>query len=179
MNRLALFARVGAVLAAGCVGGLGPSNAGDSPTGATDAPGDQLPDLTLSLPDGPKERPERPAELNRSSVRAYVHDFQYRYAYNSLWFSEYTEVTLDCSVASVTERREGYNVTVSCTGYSNTGGSTENGTATELHADYFTQAFVYYIDQDSTLRTGDGGGPDGWHPTATPTAQPTLTGDSG
>lgn len=178
MNRAALTALVGAVLLAGCVGGLGPSTGGESPANATDTPDDELPDLTLTLPDGPKERPERPAELNRSTVRDYVLDFEYRYAYNSLWYSEHTEVNLDCSVDSVTEHRQGYNVTVSCTGYSNTGGATEDGTATVLHADYFTQAFVYYVDADSTLRTSDGGDPEDWQPTATPVEQPTPTGDS-
>lgn len=178
MNRVTLIALVGAVLAAGCVGTLGPSNAGDPTANATDAPDEQLPDLTLSLPDGPKERPERPAELNRSAVGAYVLDFEYRYAYNILWYSEHSDVNLDCSVQSVTEYREGYNVTVSCYGYSNTGGSTEDGTVTELHADYGRQTHVYYVDADSTLRTGSTGEPDGWRPTPTPVEQPTSTDDS-
>ena len=54
---------------------------------------------------------------------------------------------------SVTERDAWYEAEVSCTGYSNTGGETAgNETATELHADWFTQPFVRSVDADSLIR---------------------------
>ena len=66
-----------------------------------------LPPGDVDFPDGPKERPDRPVTLNESSVRDYVRTHEYRYAYNSLWYHEYSEVTLACRVDGVTERSWG------------------------------------------------------------------------
>jgi len=79
-------------------------------------------------------------------VGAFAKTHEYRYVYNRLWYSEHTEVTLDCTLGGVTERDGWYEATVSCTGYSNTGGET-NGTETVAphHADWFTQTYVYSV----------------------------------
>jgi len=55
----------------------------------------------------------------------------------------------------VTERDGWYEATVSCTGYSNTGGET-NGTETVAphHADWFTQTYVYSVKEHSLIRVG-------------------------
>lgn len=111
-----------------------------------------LPPGSVDLPDGPKEPPERPATLNESSVRGYVSTYEYRYAYNSLWINEHTDVTLDCRVDSVTDRSWGYEAVVTCTGYSNTD-VPENSTASPgPHADWFTQSYRYRVSRDATRR---------------------------
>jgi hypothetical protein len=85
-------------------------------------------------------------------VREYVRAHEYRYAYNSLWINEYTEVTLDCRVDDVTRRSWGYEAVVTCTGYSNTD-VPEDATATPgPHADWFTQSFRYRVSEGATER---------------------------
>lgn len=116
-------------------------------------PATPLPNETVSLPEGPKVAPERPAELTAETVRRYAHTFEYRYVYNALWYDEYSDVTADCEVDTVERVDVGWQAIVTCTAYSNTGGPTD-GTAspTELHADWFTQSFTYLIDENSTVR---------------------------
>lgn len=132
-----------ALLSAGCVGGpLGSASPTSTPPSGEPA----------VLPDGPKEQPDRPEDLTRSSVRAYVHDFEYRYAYNSLWINKYTEVVLECRVDDLTERAWGYEAVVTCTGYSNTK-VPDNATATPgPHADWFTQSYQYLVTAEATYR---------------------------
>jgi hypothetical protein len=144
-----------ALVTAGCAGtptdeptttptGRSAGSASPSPTGP--------PSGTVDFPDGPKSAPTRPPTLNESSVREYVRAHEYRYAYNSLWMGEYTEVTLDCRVDGVTRRAWGYEAVVTCTGYSNTD-VPENSTATPgPHADWFTQSFRYRVSADATER---------------------------
>lgn len=85
-------------------------------------------------------------------MREYVRAFEYRYAYNSLWVNEYTEVTLECTVRSVNRTGYGYEAVVTCTGYSNTE-LPENATGTPApHADWFTQTYRYRVDGNATLR---------------------------
>jgi hypothetical protein len=146
---------------AGCLGGpLGsgsPTPAG-SPSPSLTPSATPVTDLTgesVELPDGPKKRPERPATLNESSVRAYVHTFEYRYAYNSLWVNERSEVTLECEVEAVNETAYGYEALVTCSGYSGpdesyTGNETDTPTPVP-HADWFNQTYRY-VDGDTTLR---------------------------
>ncbi|WP_226011195.1 hypothetical protein [Halomicrobium salinisoli] len=151
------------VLSAGCVGGPGATATSESPTGespttttvpTTDAATPPA-DGEVAFPDGPKDRPERPSNLTEDSVGEFVRTHEYRYAYNQLWYSEHSEVTLDCEVRSVTARNGWYEAVVSCTGYSNTGGDRPGTeTATEVHADWFTQTYVYYVDEDSIVREG-------------------------
>lgn len=130
-----------ALTTAGCTG---PEMGTSTPT--------PLPQGSVDVPDGPKEAPERPAELNESSVREYVETFEYRIAYNSLWVNEYTNVTLACRVDSVSEQSWGYEAVVTCTGHSNTD-VPENATETPgPHADWFTQTFRYRVSEDATHR---------------------------
>lgn len=146
------------VVAAGCVGGplAGSSSpTGDSPrspqptTADTPSPGDPV-----TFPDGPKERPERPATLNGSSIREYVRTLESRIAYNSLWYGEGSDVELECSVESVSERSSGYEAVVTCYGYSNTRGTVDGSTATgtTLHADWGSQSFRYRVSANATTR---------------------------
>jgi hypothetical protein len=137
-----------ALTTAGCVGTEGASVSATE-TGTTSTP---PPQGSVEFPDGPKDPPERPARLNESSVRAYVSAVEYRIAYNSLWVSEHTEVSLSCRVDGVAEEPWGYEAVVTCTGYSNTDGP-ENATATPgPHADWFTQSFQYRVSADTTRR---------------------------
>ncbi|SDM53772.1 hypothetical protein SAMN04487949_1999 [Halogranum gelatinilyticum] len=127
-------------------------SAAQSSESATATP---LPDRTVALPDGPKTRPDHPDSLTLETARTYARKFEYGYVYNSLWYSESTEVTLSCEVVDAREVDVGYKVVVSCTGYSNTGGGGEsdgNTTATMVHADYFTQVYTYLLDEDSVVR---------------------------
>lgn len=135
------------LVTAGCAGAPADgSTATDTPTDASPPSGD------VDFPDGPKERPDRPSTLNASAVREYVRTYEYRYAYNSLWINEFTEVTLDCRVDDVRRRDGGYEAVVTCTGYSNTR-VPENATLTPgPHVDWFTQSFRYYVSEDATLR---------------------------
>ena len=130
-----------ALATAGCVGaGTGTPTATPLPPGSVD------------FPDGPKEPPERPAALTRSSVREYANTFEYRVAYNSLRINEYTEVSLACRVDDVSERPWGYEAVVTCTGHSDTD-VPANATATPgPHADWFTQSFRYRVGENATHR---------------------------
>ncbi|WP_136715735.1 hypothetical protein [Halorientalis salina] len=148
------------VLTAGCVSGPGgsPTDTDSSPPTSTDAPTTEFEtpgaDAAVEWPDGPKAQPERPDDLTTESVRSYLRTHEYRYVYNSLWYGEYTNVSLDCSVESVESAGDGYRGVVSCTGYSNTRGEPSGTeTVTEIHADWFTQTFVYYVDDDTVRRT--------------------------
>lgn len=112
-----------------------------------------LPSGSVDFPDGPKEQPDRPVILNQSSVREYVNSYEYRLAYNRLWINQYTEVTLDCQVESVTEQPWGFEAVVTCTGHSNTD-VPEDATVTRgPHYDWFTQSFLYRVSEGATHRT--------------------------
>lgn len=151
-----------ALVFAGCLGG--PASTDATPTDATpDTAPDRsvtpYPNRTVSFPDGPEERPERPATLDRSTASEFVRTFEYRRAYNRLWYGEHSEVHLDCEGREVTERADGYRVVVRCSGYSNTGGDAAgNGTATVVHADWETQTFAYYVDGNTLVRERVGWG---------------------
>mgnify|MGYP007124903562 CR=1 FL=1 len=110
-----------------------------------------LPDRVVELPAGPKALPERPDRPTGETVGAYARVVEYRYAYNALYYNEYTNVTLDCWTESTNRTAVGWTVVVSCRGYSNTRPPTES-TATGVHADWFTQTFRYYVDENSTIR---------------------------
>jgi hypothetical protein len=146
------------VVTAGCVGSplAGSSSpTGDSPRSPQPTTADTpLPGDPVTFPDGPKERPERPATLNESSVREYARTFEYRIAYNSLWYGEGSDVELECSVESVSARTDGYEAVVDCYGYSNTRGTVANSTATgtTLHADWGSQSFRYRVSANATTR---------------------------
>jgi hypothetical protein len=158
---LATLAVVGTLVLAGCTG-LAPSGDATDPTTPVRATGTPTgsdytptpyPDTTTELPDGPMEVPDRPAELNRTSAASYVRTFEYRYAYNALWYGDASDVHVECETESVEAARDGYRVTVECYGYSNTGGSAAGtATATEIHADWGDRAFTYYVDGDTTRR---------------------------
>lgn len=111
-----------------------------------------LPPGTVEYPDGPKEPPERPATLSESAVREYVQTVEYRYAYNSLWVNEYTDVTLDCRVDAVNETAWGYESVVTCTGHSNTDVPATATATPGPHADWFTQSFRYRVSENATHR---------------------------
>lgn len=146
-----------------------PDSPDDSPDGTDDSPDDTersspesstvtnpgtpLPDTTEELPDGPKSRPERPETLTEETVSEYAETFEYRYVYNSLWYNQYSNVSVTCEVLSAEEVPVGWKAVVSCTAYSNTAGP-KDGTEspTVVHADWFTQVFTYLIDEDSTVR---------------------------
>lgn len=69
------------------------------------------------------------------------------------WINEYTEVTLDCRVDSVTEQPWGCEAVVTCTGHSSTS-VPENATARPgPHYDRFTQSFRYRVSSSATHRT--------------------------
>jgi hypothetical protein len=138
-----------ALASAGCVGtGTTPT----TPTETTTSTATPLPQGSVDVPDGPKERPERPSVLNESAVREYVGTFEYRIAYNSLWTSEYTEVTLACRVDGVSEQPWGYEAVVTCTGHSDTD-VPENATVTPgPHGDWFTQSYRYRVGENATHR---------------------------
>ncbi|AZH25466.1 hypothetical protein [Haloplanus aerogenes] len=156
-SRLALPAiLVLALVMAGCTGAPADGSTATA-TATTDTPTATPPDTSppsgdIDFPDGPKERPDRPSTLNESAVREYVRTYEYRYAYNSLWMNEYTDVTLDCRVDDVSRREWGYEAVVTCTGYSNTR-APENATVTAgPHADWFTQSFRYRVSEEATER---------------------------
>jgi len=136
------------LVTAGCAGG----STGTVTDTATEPPTATLQPGEIDVPDGPKAPPDRPSTLNESSVREYVRTYEYRYAYNSLWINEYTNVSLDCRVDDVTRREWGYETVVTCTGYSNTG-VPANATATSgPHADWFTQSYRYRVSAAATQR---------------------------
>jgi len=149
---------VALVLLAGCVSspGQSPTDTDSPPPTSTDAPttastpGEEA---AVEWPDGPKAQPERPDDLTAERVGEFVRTHEYRYVYNSLWYGEYTTVSLDCSTESVASAGDGYRAVATCTGYSNTRGpSNGTETVTAVHADWFTQTFVYYVDADTIRR---------------------------
>ncbi|MFB6255298.1 MAG: hypothetical protein ABEH58_00985 [Haloplanus sp.] len=130
------------VVTAGCAG----VPAGDPTPTATP------PTTDIDFPEGPKDRPDRPATLNASTVREYVRTYEYRYAYNSLWINEYTDVTLDCRIDDITRRADGYEAVVTCTGYSNTDVPANSTHTPGPHADWFTQTYRYRVSERATRR---------------------------
>lgn len=130
---------------------------GGSATTDADAEHTELPGTSIDWPDGPKERPERPPTLNESSVGSFARTYEYRFVYNSLWYDETSEVSAECELDAVERRGDAWRAVVTCTAYSNTGGEsagdgTATATSTVLHADWFTQTYVYWIDGESVHR---------------------------
>jgi len=165
--RLAVALAALALLSAGCLGG--PATGIDDPADATpttettpttdpgtaDSPSDDRGFDAADFAEGPKERPERPDELTASSATDYARIFEYRRAYNSLWMGEGTDLDLSCEAHDVEAVDGGYDVLISCTGYANGGGEPEpnsTATTTPIHADWFTQYFVYRVTEDGTER---------------------------
>jgi len=157
-RRMFFTAVIAAVLGlAGCVG---PPGGPASSTSDTDAPTtsdtetvDPRSDTEVEWPDGPKERPERPDEWTEATASEFVKTHEYRYAYNSLWYDDTSDVSLECETQGSEPAGDGYEVQVSCTGYSNSEVTVEEGgTPVEQHADWFTQTFTYYVDDDSIVR---------------------------
>ena len=131
-----------ALTTAGCVStGLGTPTATPLPSGSVD------------FPDGPKEPPERPPTLNRSSVRDYVRTYEYRFAYNSLWVNQYSHVSLDCETESVTAKPWGYEAIVTCSGHSDTDVPSDVTATPVPHYDWFTQSFRYRVSESTVHRT--------------------------
>jgi len=161
-RRLFFTAALAAVLAvAGCVGGPAgtasprtDSETDSPPSSTTTTDSDVAHDDTeVEWPDGPKERPDRPDEWTEATAGEFVKTHEYRYAYNSLWYGDSSDVSLECEIHGTTPAGDGYEVRVSCTGYSNTRTVVdEGGTPAEMHADWFTQTFTYYVDDDSIVR---------------------------
>lgn len=143
-----------ALVTAGCAGT--PTDGSTATTTDESTPTTvQPPSGDVDFPDGPKDPPARPSTLNESSVREYVRTYEYRYAYNSLWINEYTDVTLDCRVDNVGQRAWGYEAVVTCTGYSNTDIPENATTPTPTpgpHADWFTQTYRYLVSEEATNR---------------------------
>ncbi|MEZ3145786.1 hypothetical protein [Halobaculum sp. MBLA0143] len=146
---LPTLACLAVVVLAGCV--AGPAAPSSSTTTAPTPGATPLPDRVVELPDGPKTLPERPDRLTAETVGQYAQTVEYRYAYNGLYYSQYSNVTLSCWTESTDRTAVGWEVVVSCRGYSNTRPPTES-TASAVHADWFTQTFRYYVDEDSTIR---------------------------
>jgi len=168
---------VALVLLAGCVAGpagqsettsaqseMTGTNTSAATTDATPATAERsFPNRTLDWPSGPKPVPDRPDELRADTVREFVNETEYRYAYNSLYYSTYSDVQVGCSVTDATAAGNGYVVWVRCYGYSNTRG--ESGpnstvTPTRLHADWGSREVAYYVDENSLLRSREGFGID-------------------
>ncbi|WP_128475926.1 hypothetical protein [Halorussus pelagicus] len=106
-----------------------------------------LPEGSVEFPEGPKSRPERPADLTPESVRTYVETFEGRWVYNDLYRGESSSVSQECGVDSVTEYGEGFQAIAWCSAWANSGKG-----ETTIHADYFTQYATYLIGPDSTVR---------------------------
>lgn len=157
---------VALALTAGCVGGPGgppvasPETADTPETTVPGSPGaDETPDYdqpwpnrTVEWPEGPKERPDWPADPDADSVAAFVREHEYNYVYNSLWYSENSEVEASCEEPTVDERGSGWVVSVTCTGYSDSAGTPAGDTTLAPHADWFTQTYRYRVDEDTILR---------------------------
>jgi len=144
MNRQRTAAVALLVLALATAGCVGSQTGTSTPT--------PLPPGSVDVPDGPKQPPERPAELNPATVREYVADYEYRVAYNALWMNEYTDVTLDCRVDDVTGRAWGYAAVVTCTGHSETNVPADATATPGPHADWFTQSSRYRASEDASHR---------------------------
>ncbi|WP_135825778.1 hypothetical protein [Halorussus ruber] len=102
---------------------------------------------SAEFPEGPKSRPERPADLTAESVREYVWAFERRWVYNLLYRDGSTDVHRECGVDSVEAYGEGFQVVVWCSAWANSGEG-----ETTVHADYFTQYATYFVGPDSTVR---------------------------
>lgn len=141
-----------ALLSAGCLGTPATPAPADATQTATPPaePATPLPAGQVRLPPGPYDRPERPATLDRAAVREYVRSYEYRFAYNSLWRSEHTDVNLDCNIQQVTEAAWGYEVLVMCSGHSDT--DPPGTVSPSIHADWFEQTFRYRVSENATHR---------------------------
>ncbi|WP_137287305.1 hypothetical protein [Halorussus salinisoli] len=106
-----------------------------------------LPEGSVEFPEGPKSRPERPADLTAESVREFVATFERRWVYNELYRDDSTTVHRECGVDSVAEYGEGFRVVAWCSAWANTGRG-----ETTIHADYFTQYATYFVGPESTVR---------------------------
>ena len=147
------------LVTAGCLGLPGgrtgeptPTSHGPDTAASATSAVDGLPGEPVAWPDGPKTQPEPPGTWNESSVGSFARTYEYRYVYNSLWYDESTEVSIECELDGVTRESDAWHAVVTCTASSNTGGDpVENGTGTStvMHADYFTQTWAYWIDRET------------------------------
>ncbi|WP_435145821.1 hypothetical protein [Halobaculum sp. P14] len=157
-----LFAAL--VVSAGCLGTSGgtptptaspttpPGSPSESPTAGPLTP---LPDSTPAFPDGPKERPAIPDDLSTATAASFAKTHERRWVYNTLYGGPSSDVSIECSVDSAARVSVGYRVVVSCTASATTGGEplpNSTATSTVVHADWFTQTFVYLVDEDSVVR---------------------------
>lgn len=104
-------------------------------------------EASVEFPDGPKSRPERPADVTAANVREYAKTFERRWVYNRLYRGKSTEIRQECGVDSVVKYGEGFRVVVWCSAWATTD---RNGTT--IHADYFTQYATYFVGPNSTVR---------------------------
>lgn len=154
--------RLGAVVVAGCAGGAleatdsDAADATSTETQATTDPvpapgpvgvGSAVPEGSVEFPEGPKDRPERPADLTAERVREYVRIFERRWVYNRLYRGDSTDVHRECGVDSIAAQGERFRVVVWCSAWANSG---KGGTT--VHADYFTQYATYFVGANSTVR---------------------------
>lgn len=111
-----------------------------------------------SFPSGPKSPPDLPDDLTEENVGEYAREYERRYVYNLLWMGEGSTVGVACEIDSVETVDDGYRVDVSCFGSAKQADgtpATENGTTTEVVADYFETPATYYVDADTTIRQGE------------------------
>lgn len=155
IRRLGLTATVGVL--AGCTAEPGPT--AESDQSAEYDPGRVGEHTTRSdgsyFPGGPKDPPDRPESLTEESVDEYVREYERRYVYNKLWMGENSTVGVTCTIDAVESIDGGYRVDVACSGSAKKAGGTpaeENGTTTEVIADYFKTPATYYVDEDTTIR---------------------------
>lgn len=138
-----------AVLAggAGCVDALRSRGA---PSG--DGTPTPLPDRTVSLPDGPKDVPAHPEALTEDAVREFALLFEYRYAYNELWQSADSTVSLSCQVLATESVADHVAVTVRSEGSAETAAAD----GTPDRDEWSARVVTYRVDEDSVIRESAG-----------------------
>lgn len=119
--------------------------------GNTDALHAPAPSDPPELPGGPKEPPEKPAEITPESISEYVAAFERAYVYNRLHCSDPGSISVSADGATTWETDHGVYAFASASGYSEC--ETDRGTVV---ADHGPEPHAYAVGEEFVVRI-DGG----------------------
>ncbi|WP_158059034.1 hypothetical protein [Halorussus halophilus] len=150
--------QTGSVLASAVVAGCTSSSTGDSTQTTSEsrhsATTTRRPETVVeesgtyaTTPSGPKQYPDRPAELTENAVASYVKQFEHAIVYNSLHESDAETVSADCTSVYEMAGHGGHYALATCTGSARYSDG--------VYADHGQLPSFYYVSDELTVRVED------------------------